>query len=52
MMTRTYIEDDPFYITLGGVPEWTSFFKEGIPQMNAYIATTAKSTATIVGESP
>ena len=24
MMTRTYIEDNPFYLTLGGVPEWTS----------------------------
>ena len=51
MLTRTYIEDNPFYMTLGGVPEWTSLFTEGVPQMNAYIATTAKSTATIVGES-
>ena len=42
MMTRTYIEDNPFYMTLGGVPEWTSLFSEGVPQMNAYIATTAK----------
>ena len=49
MMTRTYIEDNPFYMTLGGVPEWTSLFSEGIPQMNAYIATTAKTTATIAG---
>ena len=49
MMTRTYIEDNPFYMTLGGVPEWTSLFSEGVPQMNAYIATTAKSTATVAG---
>ncbi len=52
MLTRTYIEDNPFYMTLGSVPEWTSLFQEGVPQINAYIATTAKSTATIVGESP
>lgn len=51
MLTRTYIEDDPFYMTIGNVPEWTSLFTDGIPQMNAYIATTAKRTATIVGES-
>ncbi|WP_203246071.1 VWA domain-containing protein [Sporosarcina beigongshangi] len=51
MLTRTYIEDNPFYMTLGNVPEWTSLFQDGVPQINAYIATTAKSTATIVGES-
>ncbi|WP_438316673.1 VWA domain-containing protein [Sporosarcina sp. FA9] len=52
MITRTYIEDNPFYMTLGNVPEWTSLFKEGVPEINAYIATTPKSTATIIGESP
>lgn len=52
MMTRTYIEDDPFYMTLGGVEEWSSLFKDGIPEMNAYIATTVKNTATLVAKSP
>lgn len=52
MLTRTYIEDDPFYVSLSNVPEWTSIFGEGVPQMNAYIATTPKGTATIVAESP
>lgn len=52
MMTRTYIEDNPFYMTLGGVSEWNALFADGIPKINAYIATTAKSTATIVAESP
>ncbi|WP_432359657.1 VWA domain-containing protein [Sporosarcina sp. UB5] len=52
MLTRTYIEDDPFYVSLGNVPEWTSIFQRGVPQMNAYIATTPKATATIVAESP
>ncbi|WP_252503746.1 VWA domain-containing protein [Sporosarcina sp. Marseille-Q4943] len=52
MLTRTYIEDDPFYVSLSNVPEWTSIFREGVPQMNAYIATTPKGTATIVAQSP
>ena len=52
MMTRTYIEDDPFYMSLGGVPEWNSLFLEGVPEINAYIATTLKNTATLIGESP
>lgn len=52
MLTRTYIEDNPFYMNLKNVPEWTSLFTEGVPQMNAYIATTPKGTSTIVAESP
>lgn len=52
MMTRTYIEDEPFYMTMGGVEEWSSLFKDGIPEMNAYIATTVKNTATMVAKSP
>ncbi|MHA6258545.1 VWA domain-containing protein [Sporosarcina sp. CAU 1771] len=52
MITRTYIVDEPFYLTLRNVPEWNALFKNGVPEMNAYIATTPKSTATIVGESP
>nr|WP_246880555.1 VWA domain-containing protein [Sporosarcina sp. 6E9] len=51
MMTRTYIEDNPFYMSLGGVPEWNALFSEGVPEMNAYIATTLKNTATMIGES-
>lgn len=52
MITRTYIVDEPFHLTLGNVPEWTTLFEKGVPEMNAYIATTAKNTATVVGESP
>ena len=52
MLTRTYIEDDPYYVTFSNVPEWTSVFSGGVPQMNAYIATTPKGSATIVAESP
>ncbi|REB10159.1 VWA domain-containing protein [Sporosarcina sp. BI001-red] len=51
-MTRTYIEDDPFYMKLGNIAEWNELFAKGIPQMNAYIATTAKQTADVAAISP
>lgn len=51
MISRTYIEDNPFYPTISGDPSWTSLFAEGVPQINAYIATTAKQTASIIAES-
>ncbi|WJY28881.1 MULTISPECIES: VWA domain-containing protein [Sporosarcina] len=51
-MTRTYIEDDPFYMQLGGNPDWNSLFAEGVPQMNAYVAVSAKQTAELAGKSP
>lgn len=51
-MTRTYIEDEPFHMKLGNVAEWNQLFAEGVPQMNAYIATTAKQTADVAAASP
>lgn len=42
MATKTYIEDNPFYPIIQSVGGWGKFFVEGVPQMNAYIATTAK----------
>lgn len=45
MATRTYIEDHPFYPKIQADPDWSSLFQKGVPQMNAYIATTAKSRA-------
>ncbi|MGB3261523.1 VWA domain-containing protein [Paenisporosarcina sp.] len=51
MISRTYIEDNPFYPIIRGDAAWTSLFAEGVPQLNAYIATTAKQTATVVAES-
>ncbi|WP_432354807.1 VWA domain-containing protein [Sporosarcina sp. A2] len=51
-MTRTYIEDDPFYMKLGSVAEWNELFASGVPKMNAYIATTAKQTADVAAISP
>ncbi|MCM3767944.1 VWA domain-containing protein [Neobacillus niacini] len=47
MTTRTYIEDNPFYPIVQPYPEWTAFFKNGIPKMNAYIAVTAKNRALV-----
>ncbi|GKV67648.1 chloride channel protein [Sporosarcina sp. NCCP-2716] len=51
-MTRTYIEDDPFYMQLGGIADWNELFAGGVPQMNAYIATSVKQTADTAGKSP
>ncbi|MEX3621296.1 VWA domain-containing protein [Viridibacillus arvi] len=51
MLTRTYIEDNPFYPIIGGGTKWQSLFKDGVPKMNAYIATTAKQTANVIAES-
>ncbi|WP_313891446.1 VWA domain-containing protein [Psychrobacillus sp.] len=51
MISRTYIEDNPFYPKIYGDQAWTSLFADGVPQMNAYIATTAKQTASVIAES-
>lgn len=51
MISRTYIEDNPFYPIIYGDPTWTSLFADGVPQMNAYIATTPKQTASVIAES-
>lgn len=51
MISRTYIEDNPFYPIIYGDATWASLFTDGVPQMNAYIATTPKQTASIIAES-
>lgn len=50
MMSRTYIVDEPFY-PLVYDSAWGPLFEDGVPQMNSYIATTAKSTARVSAES-
>lgn len=45
IMTRTYIVDDPFYPVLSSNEPWGEIFRDGMPQMNAYIATTPKARA-------
>ncbi|CAN7448073.1 VWA domain-containing protein [Rossellomorea sp. LjRoot5] len=48
--TRTYIEDQPFYPRVAS-SDWSALFKDGVPQMNAYIATSLKGTARMELES-
>ncbi|MBP3039228.1 VWA domain-containing protein [Bacillaceae bacterium Marseille-Q3522] len=45
LMTRTYIEDNPFVPNLVNGYEWSSYFQQGIPQVNAYVATSPKQRA-------
>lgn len=47
MATRTYIEDQPFFPGIQPYPEWARLFESGVPQMNAYIATTPKQRAQV-----
>ncbi|MDN4495438.1 VWA domain-containing protein [Ureibacillus aquaedulcis] len=51
MISRTYIEDNPFYPIIYGAEGWNALFEAGVPQMNAYIGTTAKQTAMVIAES-
>ncbi|MGM9950346.1 MAG: VWA domain-containing protein [Lysinibacillus sp.] len=51
MISRTYIEDNPFYPTVYQADNWNPLFENGVPQMNAYIGTTAKGMAHVIAES-
>ncbi|MBD8028125.1 VWA domain-containing protein [Ureibacillus sp. Re31] len=51
MISKTYIEDNPFYPVIYNAEGWNDLFKNGVPQMNAYIGTTAKQTAMVIAES-
>lgn len=51
MVSRTYIEDEPFYPTIYNALGWNDLFAKGVPEMNAYIGTTAKQGAIIIAES-
>ncbi|TDQ40340.1 VWA domain-containing protein [Aureibacillus halotolerans] len=51
LTTRTYIVDDPFYPTFRSTGAYSNWFSNGAPQMNAYIATTAKGRASVILES-
>ncbi|PAV29418.1 hypothetical protein CIL05_11160 [Virgibacillus profundi] len=45
LTTRTYIEDNPFYPMYTEGNNWSSLFKDGVPEMNAYVATDPKGRA-------
>ncbi|MGE7112498.1 VWA domain-containing protein [Lysinibacillus sp. NPDC047702] len=51
MISRTYIEDNPFYPAIYNASGWNKLFANGVPQMNAYIGTTAKQGASVIAES-
>ncbi|WP_433595930.1 VWA domain-containing protein [Lysinibacillus xylanilyticus] len=51
MISRTYIEDNPFYPAIFNASGWNTLFANGVPKMNAYIGTTAKQGATVIAES-
>ncbi|MFD2045788.1 VWA domain-containing protein [Ornithinibacillus salinisoli] len=48
LTTRTYIEDEPFYPSYMEGTEWSHLFQNGVPEMNAYVATDPKDRAEIV----
>lgn len=45
LSTRTYIEDNPFYPKYFNGYNWSPLFQDGVPKMNAYVATDPKSRA-------
>ncbi|QNK54862.1 VWA domain-containing protein [Paenibacillus sp. PAMC21692] len=52
LMTRTYVVDGEFFPAIGSSGEWASLWKEGVPPLQAYIATTAKELAEVALWSP
>ncbi|MDP5273125.1 VWA domain-containing protein [Chengkuizengella axinellae] len=52
LMSRTYIVDQPFAPAFGQGADWYNLFSQGVPQIQAYIATTPKETAEVVLMSP
>ncbi|WP_253944800.1 VWA domain-containing protein [Paenibacillus sp. NEAU-GSW1] len=52
MMSRAYIVEQTFTPQIGQAGDWSALWKNGIPQLNAYVATTAKETAEVALLSP
>nr|WP_275983722.1 VWA domain-containing protein [Paenibacillus hamazuiensis] len=52
MMARTYIVDKPFVPALGQPGDWGELFRQGVPKINAYVATTPKQAAEVALTSP
>ncbi|NGP44270.1 VWA domain-containing protein [Bacillaceae bacterium SIJ1] len=51
MTSRTYIVDDPFFPAPHQVEPLGQWFQQGVPEMNAYIATTLKNRSSLLLES-
>nr|WP_255570651.1 VWA domain-containing protein [Cohnella sp. CFH 77786] len=52
MMSRTYIVENRFVPAVGSAGDWFLLFSEGVPAVDAYVATTPKETADSVLVSP
>lgn len=52
LLARTYVVDKPFTPAVADAGEWASLFAEGVPQINGYIATSAKPSAQTALVSP
>jgi uncharacterized membrane protein/uncharacterized protein YegL len=52
LMSRTYIVDEPFVPAIGQGADWRELFAGGMPQVQAYVATTPKETAEVALLSP
>ncbi|MHA0857183.1 VWA domain-containing protein [Paenibacillus sp. CMAA1364] len=52
IMAQSYIVDKPFTPAMQDAGDWQSLFEAGAPNLNGYVATTAKSTAQTVLVSP
>lgn len=52
MLSRTYIVDEPSTPAVHEATGWDALFGNGLPQINAYIATTAKPSSDVILESP
>lgn len=52
MMARSYIVNQPFVPALGAVNDWSKLFADGVPQIQAYVATTVKEAAEPILLSP
>lgn len=47
MMSRTYVVEQTFTPSIGQAGEWSSLWRNGLPAIHAYIATSPKETAEI-----
>ncbi|OWA34461.1 hypothetical protein B9G55_19395 [Saccharibacillus sp. O16] len=52
LLARTYVVDKPFVPAVADAGDWAPLFADGLPQIKAYIATTAKPSAQTALVSP
>ncbi|TCZ73563.1 VWA domain-containing protein [Paenibacillus albiflavus] len=52
MMARSYIVNQPFIPAIATMNDWSQMFVDGVPSIQAYVATTAKEAAESILVSP